>query len=99
MSDGNIYFGLAWSPVPICSQQVTSIDFYVGSWEHEGPIQSIDLGGAYTCQDDIKFMNIAFLQDYSKYSPLFEKVKKTSLEKLFFLIYANFKHQFHKLIS
>ena len=53
---------------------------------------SIDLGGAYTCQDDIiKLMNIAFLQNCSKYSPLFKKVKKSCLEILFFLIYANFQ--------
>ena len=47
-------------------------------------------GGAYTCQDDIfNLMNTALLQDYSKYSPLFKKVKKTCLDILFFLIYAN----------
>ena len=45
----------------MCSQQATSIDFYVYIWKHEGPLQSIDLGVAYTCHDDIiKFMNIAF---------------------------------------
>ena len=63
MSDGKIYFGLARSPVPISSHSkllVLIFMFAVAS-------MSIDLGGVYTCQDDIiKFMNIAFLQDCSK---------------------------------
>ena len=39
-------------------------------------LESIDLGGGYTCLDDIiNLMNIVVLQDYSKYNPLFKKVK------------------------
>ena len=43
--------GLAWSPVPIYSQQVTSIDFYVSI---RMQLVTTDVGGANTCQDDIK---------------------------------------------
>ena len=48
---------------------------------------SIDLGGAFTCQDDIiSLMNIAFLQDYSKYNSLFEKVKEDTFGHIVFLV-------------
>ena len=52
---------------------------------------SIDVGGAYNCQVDIiNLMNIAFLQDCSKYNPLFEKVKEDISRDIVFLDLCKF---------
>ena len=82
------YFGLALSPVTIYSQQI--IDFLCWHFGAES-LESIDLGGASTCQDDIiNLMNIAFLQDYSKYNPLFKKVKEDMSRDIVFLDLCKF---------
>ena len=89
MSDGKII--LDWLDHQFLSTHSKLLIFIPAVKMLQSHPVSIDLGGAYTCQDDIiKLMNIAFLHDCSKYNPLFEKVKEDTSKDIISLVLCKF---------